>query len=161
MGAAFERGFSEGLFQYRDERLITVDNDLLLANTKKSEMEQIYGKEAFAGIGSVRDPKTRVEKNYFRVVNKISVFEFEKLKLKDLRVEMVIDLSAHQIDYADPNAEKNYYMTAENNISPEEFYMGVDEKKHIRNSWYIGKMSAHHSSGADPKKFPKADSPRE
>jgi hypothetical protein len=66
---------------------------------------------------------------------------------------MVIDLSSHQIDYADPNAQSSYYMTAGKanmNFWERTF---VDEKA-IKGAKFLGTMNAHHSSGADPNKFP-------
>jgi hypothetical protein len=72
---------------------------------------------------------------------------------------MVIDLSAHQTDKADPNATANYYMTAEENITYVEHLLGVNEPYHIKHSKYLGKMGGHHASWADPNKFPKAAKP--
>jgi RHS repeat-associated protein len=161
MGAAFERGFSEGLFKYRDERLVEIGTETILASFEKIQLEKQIDPDRLKELngGILFQPKTELEKKYRSLKDKISALNSEKEKLNNLQIEMVIDLSAHQTDKADPYANANYYMTAEENITMGERIMGVDEKKHINHSTYLGKMGGHHSSWADTHKFPKAAKP--
>jgi hypothetical protein len=132
-----------------------------VAGLEKKDLEKTIGPDRIKALnqGMMIEPKTELEKKYRSINNKISTLNSEKEKLNNLQIEMVIDLSAHQTDYADPNANANYYMAADENVSMAESLMGVDETKHVRHSKYLGKMDRHHSSGADPKKFPKAAKP--
>jgi len=161
MGAAFERGFSEGLLKYRDERLGAIGGELLLAGFEKSNLEKQISPDRIKALnqGMMIQPETELEKQYRNITNKISALNSEKGKLQKVEIEMVIDLSAHQTDNADPNASANYYMAADENVSKTEYVLGVNETKHVRRSKYLGKMDRHHSSGADPKKFPKSAKP--
>ena len=161
MGAAFERGFSEGLLKYKDERLSEIGGELFMAGLQINDLEKKISADRVKALnqGILIEPQTEFEKQYRNITIRIADLNNEKEKLQKVEIEMVIDLSAHQTDYFDPNATSNYYMTAEENITYGEHLLGVDEKKHIRHSKYIGKMDGHHSSFADPNKFPKAKKP--
>ena len=80
----------------------------------------------------------------------------EKDKLENLNIEMVIDLSSHQVDFPDPNASRNYFMMAFENMPFSERFF-VDEGW-INFSQYLGQMTTHRASGADATKFPASTS---
>ena len=157
MGAAFERGFSSGILQYKEERLTSIGGDLLVAEIEKSNIEKQIGQDRLKELnkGILIEPKTELERQYKNIGSKILNLKEEKQKLENLEIEMVIDLSSHQIDYCDKNANRSYFMMASENIS-------FAERVFINEKWvgfseYIGKMQRHHSSGADPSKFPSAN----
>lgn len=105
--------------------------------------------------GIVVAAKTDAERKYQGLVQQLYSLNKEKGKLENLTIEMVVDLSSHQIDYPDPNAKSSYYMTAGNeNMNPAE--RNFVEEKSIKDAKNLGKMKAHHSSGADPSKLPSA-----
>ena len=79
----------------------------------------------------------------------------ERSKLQKVKIEMVIDLSSHQVDFSDPFAISNYYMIAgKENMNLAE-RVTVNEKS-IKNSKFLGRMTVHHSTGANPHLFPSA-----
>ena len=84
----------------------------------------------------------------------IASLSTEKEKLQNVRVEMVIDLSSHQVTKPDPNADTRYFMATGSSISFAESLF-VQEKQ-VNFSKYLGHMDCHHSSGANPIKFSSA-----
>jgi hypothetical protein len=68
---------------------------------------------------------------------------------------MVIDLSSHQVDYPDKHADRNYFMMEHENLNTAEY--GFVKEKWVNFSQYLGQMSVHHSTGANPDRFPFAE----
>jgi RHS repeat-associated protein len=160
MGTAFERGFSDGLLKYRDERLNSIGGELYLAGLQKMNLEKQISPSRLKELdmGILIQPKTDLEKQYRSVTEKIFTLKSEKDKLQKLEIEMVIDLSSHQTSKVDPNAKASYYMTAgKQNMN---FWERVFvREKAIKGAKFLGTMSVHHSSGANPNAFPKAVKP--
>ncbi|HET9824146.1 MAG TPA: RHS repeat-associated core domain-containing protein [Chitinophagaceae bacterium] len=158
MGAAFERGFTQGLLQYQTEENQRrsafndgLDKQLSPLYQQKQALEEF--KKAVPEK-NMTDPQ-RINNELNDINSKINVLESQKKEMLNVKIEMVIDLSSHQIDYADPNAQSSYYMTAGKanmNFWERTF---VDEKT-IKGAKFLGGMSGHHSSNADPTKFPSA-----
>jgi RHS repeat-associated protein len=162
MGTAYERGFSEGLVQYIDERVAAIGGELLIAGLQKSSLEKQLSPDRIKELNRsvMVQPQTDIERKYRDISDKIDGLEQEKQKLQKVEIEMVIDLSSHQTDYADPNAKSSYYMTADNNMAPAETLGGLGvQEKHIKGAKRLGQMSFHHAAGANPKLFPKAANP--
>jgi hypothetical protein len=162
MGAAFERGFTEGLRKYQTEENErrssfngSIDKQLTPLYQQKQFLEDF--KKQVPAKNMAEGTEKKIANELSNINLKISELESQKKELLNIKIEMVIDLSSHQIDYADRNAQSSYYMTAEENIARAERLGGhrVDEK-HINGAKCLGKMSAHHSSGANPKVFPSA-----
>jgi RHS repeat-associated protein len=144
MGAAYERGFTKGFMRYANERLKEI------AKEEKSLYNAVNGGKDWIGTTTIISPE---------VNSKMKSLSDEKYKLKNLRFEMLIDLSSHQVDFTDPNVERRYYMTAgigNMNIGEATF---VDEKS-VNFSEHIGGtkgMNHHHPYDTDPSIFPSAE----
>ena len=155
MGAAFQRGFSKGLLKFRDERVAIIFSDLTIANIQRAELEKNIGQKRIQELNSgVFAPQTEQEKQYNKVKYNIGTLQAEKTKLENVVIEMVIDLSSHQTNYADPNAKSSYYMTAGKNMSTLE-QIFINERS-IKGAKKIGTMNGHHSSWANTTLFPSA-----
>ncbi len=157
MGAAFERGFTEGLLAYRNERLSTINTSISEIMLEKIGISTLISADRRKELDKsiLVKANTDLEIKYQQLVQELYGLKSEKKKLLNLTIEMVIDLSPHQINYADPNAQSNYYMTAgQENMNPAERKF-VDEKS-IEGAKNLGKMTSHHSSGADPLKLPSS-----
>ncbi len=160
MGSAFERGFTQGLLQYQteeNERRSTlnagIDKQLSPLYQQKQFLEAFKAEVPSGNL--TEETAMRLANDLSSVNSKIGALDAQKKGMLNVKIEMVVDLSSHQIDYADPNAQSSYYMTAgkENMNFWERTF--VDEKA-IKGASYLGKMLSHHSSGADPAKLPSA-----
>lgn len=157
MGAAFERGFTQGLLGYRDQRLSEVNSSISETIIEKLSVSANITTERLKELekGIVVALRNASEEKYQSLVQKLYSLKKEKGKLENLQIEMVVDLSSHQIDYTDPNAQASYYMTAgEENMNPAE--RKFVEEKAIKGANNLGRMRSHHSSGAEPSKLPSA-----
>ena len=152
MGAAYERGMSEGILKWVKEENERIDKSNATIN------KTIDG----------------IDVNPERVTNPVELKARQELvkslrsQLRprlNVRVEMVIDLDSHQIDYKDPNAERSYYMLSdwENRNAAEK---AVVRPKEVEGAVKLGvnpdgtsRMIRHHSSGAPADEFPSDEDP--
>lgn len=160
MGSAFERGFTQGLLQYQteeNERRSTfnagIDKQLSPLDQQKQFLEAFKAEVSSGNM--TEETAARLANDLSAVNSKIGALEAQKKGMLDVKIEMVIDLSSHQINYADPNAQSSYYMTAgkENMNFWERTF--IDEKA-VKGATNLGTMSSHHSSGANPDNLPSA-----
>jgi RHS repeat-associated protein len=162
MGSAFERGFTFGIMEFQTEENerrakfnAGIDNILAPLLEEKEFLEAIQkdGGNYMGGRGARRQLAQKIGD----ISSKINDLESRKKEILNVKIEMVIDLSSHQVDFPDPNAQSSYYMTAEENVTNAERLGGLGVKeKHIKGASYLGKMSIHHSTGANPTKLPSA-----
>jgi len=160
MGSAFERGFTQGLLQYQTEENerrsasnAVIDKQLSPLYEQKKFLESFKADVPSGNMTTETAAKLATDLN--TVNSKIGALEAQKQGMLDVKIEMVVDLSSHQIDYADPNAQSSYYMTAgKGNMNFWE-KLFVDEKA-VKGATNLGTMSSHHSSGANPNNLPSA-----
>ena len=141
MGAAYERGFSDGLYQYINERKNTLQRQIAEVLLERFTLSQGIKEERLYNLNLLANP-TETEKKIIFLDSKLAELNKEIKKLENVKIEMVIDLSSHQCDYADKNAENNYYMVAgfENMNKAERIFV---KEKIIIGAKFLGIMSMH------------------
>jgi RHS repeat-associated protein len=156
MGAAFSRGFTQGILNYQAEenKKISQSNgaiDMRLSplTAQRDEINTFLS----AADKAVMKVGNRVElTNQLTDINsKISYLQSQKKELLNVQFESGTDLSSHQVDYADPNVQNSYYMTTNNFSKLEKTFVS---QKAISGATNLGTMSVHHSSGAIPASLP-------
>ena len=165
MGAAFERGFTKGLLKYQAEENVkrtTFNEGIDKLLTPLYEQQQFFEELKKAGTRMMTDETRKKLSNDLSSVNtKIQDLVARKKEILNVKIEMVIDLSSHQINYPDPNAMHSYDMTvASQNMGFWERTL-VDQKSingatHITNPDGTPLMTRHHSSGAPPEQLPQS-----
>ena len=165
MGTAFARGLTQGILEYQEyeNKKITAFNDGLnqqIADLQTDNMllsSNIKTKQSGIPLTTLY---TKVEQKVLAQIKvnnkKIAKLETSKQKLLNVQFEFEVDLSSHQIDYANPDVNNNYYMMTNNFSDLEKIF--VDQKS-IKGAKNLGNMSTHHSSGADPDKLPASSTP--
>ena len=168
MGAAFERGFTKGILKYQTEEnekrtTFNAGIDKLLAPLV--EQQKFFEEMKKAGSMMTSDTKKKLSNDLSAVNTKIQALEATKKEILNVRIEMNIDLSSHEINYPDPNAQKSFFMMA-TQISPIQRLggLGVDERRIGGNAVQIGlnpdgtsQMSCHTGSCAPPAAMPESD----
>lgn len=162
MGTAFARGFTQGILQYQTEenaRRTTFNQGINKILTPLYEQQKSL--EALKKDGENfmnKDDRKKLSNELAAINLKIQGLESSKKQMLDVRFEMEIDLSSHQIDYINGDVERNYYMSCEPENMRTEAFSGVKQKDIIK-AKFIGTMERHHSSGADPDYFPSSSTP--
>ena len=165
MGSAFERGFTDGILQYQKEENdrrsafnASVDVNILLLNVQKGNIENDSKHPLSPGQSLTKEQQSTAIAN---LNSKINELKSSKKELLNVRIEMNIDLSSHQIDYPDKNAEKSFYMLAPLNNLEKGF---VDQRAIKAPARQIGlnpdgssQMSCHFSPCAPPQAMPECD----
>ncbi len=165
MGTAFARGFTKGVLEYVDAQNKQVDahNNPILEQIGSLEVDNLLLR-----LSIKTEPKpipqlteyTPGEKKALEQIGKNSqkIGELQaNLKPKlSVQFELEVDLSSHQVEYADENVKNNYYMTTDNLSSLEKAFVN---QKNIKGATNLGNMSVHHSSGANPNSFPSSNTP--
>ncbi|MNS63467.1 hypothetical protein D3C72_965620 [compost metagenome] len=147
MGTAYGRGYTTGVYEWvADENMRRTEYNNRLTGAIRSvnarlEEGSITPSTATRLIGELGPPKQPVP--YFKF-------------------EIGVDLDAHNVDWADPNIEGNYYMIS--NESDRNFFeLHLTKPKHVNGALRLGlkqdgtsEMRTHHSHGAPASLFPRS-----
>lgn len=165
MGAAFERGFTKGILKYQaeeNEKRSTfnaeIEAQILLLS---SDIYNVENNVQHPLVSSPSLSKTQISTTVNNLNSKITQLKAKKLELLNVVIENNIDLSSHEIDYADPNAVNSYYMMA-NIITPIQRLGGLGVKeKPIAGATQLGvnpngtsRMTGHTGSTAQETDMP-------
>ncbi|AXY74707.1 hypothetical protein D3H65_12250 [Paraflavitalea soli] len=164
MGTAFERGFTKGILKYQteeNERRTTLNAyiDKLLAPVQE-ELTSLTEMKAFTNF-MTDETKKKLDKDISAINTKINDLVARKKEILNVKIEMVIDLSSHEIDYPDPNAAKSYFMKAAklNNwekVFVEERPIGAPAQQIGLNSDGTTQMRCHYGPCAPPSAMPES-----
>ena len=117
MGAAFERGFTKGILKYQveeNERRSTFNAELdIQILVLKNQINNVSNNVQHPLVPASKLSQDQINIAVNNLNSKISELKTKKQELLSVVFENVVDLSSHEIDYADPNAQNSYYMMAD------------------------------------------------
>ena len=115
MGAAFERGFTKGILKYQteeNERRTTFNAGIEKMLAPLEKQQEFLNEMSKSSKFMTDDTKKKLAGDLSAVNSKINDLVARKKEILNVKIEMVIDLSSHEINYPDPNAQKSFFMMA-------------------------------------------------
>jgi RHS repeat-associated protein len=165
MGAAFERGFTKGILKYQteeNERRTTFNADIDKMLAPLQQQQEFLNEMSKSSNFMTADTKKKLAGDLSLVNSKINDLVAKKKDILNVKIEMVIDLSSHEIDYPDPNAVKSFFMMAAKLNNWEKGF--VDERAIALPAQQIGigadgksQMSCHYGPCAPAAAMPESD----